>query len=145
MRYDIFKIVNRKFKKDWIWLLSECNDFLIIFFKYYDSLLPIGSDEITKRLQMGLNNPQCGHKEGGKFPNFWWDNNQGQSSHIIIFLLQIYINIFLLQIYINILLLQIHKYIFAVNMYKYMYIYVFFSSSFLQISFLWILSDVFDG
>ena len=27
---------------------------------YYDPLLPIGSHEITKRLQMLLNNPQCG-------------------------------------------------------------------------------------
>ena len=40
-------------------------------FAYYDSLLPIGSDESTKRLQMGLNNPQCEPKEGEKFPNFW--------------------------------------------------------------------------
>ena len=40
-------------------------------FAYYDSLLPIGSDEITKRPQMWLNNPQCGHKEGGKFPFFF--------------------------------------------------------------------------
>ena len=36
-------------------------------FAYYESLLPMGSDEITKRLQMGLNNPQCGHKEGQTF------------------------------------------------------------------------------
>ena len=40
-------------------------------FAYSDSLLPIGSDEITKRLQMWLNNPQCGHKEEEKF-NFFW-------------------------------------------------------------------------
>ena len=33
-------------------------------FYYYDSSLPIGSDEIIKRLQMWLNNPICGHKEG---------------------------------------------------------------------------------
>ena len=39
-------------------------------FADYDSLLPIGSDEITKRLQMWLNNAQCGHKEGVKFPFF---------------------------------------------------------------------------
>ena len=31
MRYEILKIVNQKFKKVWIWLLSECKDFLIIF------------------------------------------------------------------------------------------------------------------
>ena len=36
-------------------------------FAYYDSLLPIGSDENTKRLQMWLNNRQCGHKEQEKF------------------------------------------------------------------------------
>ena len=39
-------------------------------FAYHDSLLPIGSDEITKTIQMWLNNPQCGHKKGGKFPFF---------------------------------------------------------------------------
>ena len=39
-------------------------------FAYYDSLLSKGWDEITKRLQMWLNNPQCGHKEGEKFPFF---------------------------------------------------------------------------
>ena len=39
-------------------------------FAYYDSLLLIGSDEITKRLQMCLNNPQCGHKDGEEFPIF---------------------------------------------------------------------------
>ena len=38
--------------------------FFIIFFSYYDLLLPIGSDEIIKRLQMWLNNQQYGHKEG---------------------------------------------------------------------------------
>ena len=56
--------------------------FFYHIFALYDSLLRIDSDEITKRLQMGLNNPQCGHKEGRKFPNFWWDNHQGKSSHI---------------------------------------------------------------
>ena len=34
---------------------------------------------------MWLNNPQCGNKEGGKFPFFWQDNHQGKSSHIYIF------------------------------------------------------------
>ena len=38
---------------------------------YYDSTLPIGLDEINKRLQIRLKNPQCGHKEGQKFPIFW--------------------------------------------------------------------------
>ena len=51
-------------------------------FAYYDSLLPIGSNEITKRLEMWFNNPQCGHKEGEKFPILWWYNHQGTSSHI---------------------------------------------------------------
>ena len=51
--------------------LSTINDNIFDnIFAYYDSLLPIGSDEITKRLQMWLNNLQCGHKEGGKFPFF---------------------------------------------------------------------------
>ena len=30
---------------------------------YYNLPLPIGSDEIIKRLQMRLNSSQCGHKE----------------------------------------------------------------------------------
>ena len=79
MRYEISKIVNQKFKKVWLWFLSEFFDHI---FAYYDSLLPIGSYEIIKRLQMWLNNPQCGHTKGQKFPVFWWDNHQGKSSHI---------------------------------------------------------------
>ena len=51
-------------------------------FSYCDSPLPIGSDEIIKRLQMWLDNPQCGHKKGKKFPIFWSDNHQGESSHM---------------------------------------------------------------
>ena len=39
-------------------------------FAHYDSPQPIGSDEIIKRLQMCLNNLQCGYKEGHKFPFF---------------------------------------------------------------------------
>ena len=70
LSYAILKMVNKKFKKVGIWLLSECKDFCIIFFAYYDSLLPIGSDEIIKRPNIWLNNPQCGHKEGQKFPIF---------------------------------------------------------------------------
>ena len=42
--------------------------FFYHIFAYYDSPLHIGSDEIIKRLQMWLNNPQCEHKEGQKFP-----------------------------------------------------------------------------
>ena len=83
LRYDILKIVYSKFKKVWIWLMSECQTvFFSHSFAYYDSLLPIGTDEITKRLHMWLNNPQYGHKERGKFPIFWWDNHQGKSCHI---------------------------------------------------------------
>ena len=37
-------------------------------FAYYDSPLPIGSDEVNKKLQMRLKNPQYGHKEEQKFP-----------------------------------------------------------------------------
>ena len=69
MRYDILKIVNWKFKNFLIWLLSEWK-FFYHTFAYYESLLTIGSYEITKRLQMRLNNPQCGNKKGAKFPIF---------------------------------------------------------------------------
>ena len=51
--------------------------FFNLIFAYYDSLLPISSVEITKRLQMRLNNPQCGHKEWEKIQKFWCDNHQG--------------------------------------------------------------------
>ena len=40
-------------------------------FAYSDSLLPIGTDESTKRRQMWLNNPHGGHKKGDKFLIFW--------------------------------------------------------------------------
>ena len=33
-------------------------------FAYNDSLIPIGSDEIIKKLQVWWNNPQWGHKKG---------------------------------------------------------------------------------
>ena len=39
-------------------------------FAFYDLLLPVGSDEIIKWLQMWLKHPQCGHEEGQKFPFF---------------------------------------------------------------------------
>ena len=74
-------MANTKFKRVLIWLLSECKHFLIIFFAYYDSPLPIGSDELIERLQMWLNNPQCGHKEGHKLTILGWDNHQGESSN----------------------------------------------------------------
>ena len=32
------------------------------------SPLPIGFEEIIRRLQMLFNNPQCSHKEGQKYP-----------------------------------------------------------------------------
>ena len=37
---------------------------------HYDSLLPIDSDEIIKRLQIWLNNPKCGQKKGKNSKNF---------------------------------------------------------------------------
>ena len=39
-------------------------------FAYYESFLPIGSDEIPHRVQMWLNNHQYGLKEGEQFPIF---------------------------------------------------------------------------
>ena len=35
---------------------------------YYDLHISKSSDKIIKRLQMRLNTPQCGHKEGQQFP-----------------------------------------------------------------------------
>ena len=49
----------------------NANIFLNHIFANYDLPLPIGSDEMNKRLQMWLNNPQCGHKERQIFPIFW--------------------------------------------------------------------------
>ena len=46
------------------------HQFVAHIFAYYDLILPKGSDEITKRLQILLNSPKCGTKEGGKFPIF---------------------------------------------------------------------------
>ena len=40
-------------------------------FAYYDLLIPIDSGEIIKRLQIWLNNPHCGHKEGHGSHFFW--------------------------------------------------------------------------
>ena len=40
-------------------------------FAYYDLPLPLGSDEMIKRLKIWLNNPEFGHKEGQKFPIFF--------------------------------------------------------------------------
>ena len=82
MRYGDFKNCQPKIQEslnliaEW---MQRCSDHI---FAYYDSLQPIVSDEINKILKMWLNNPQCGHKEGQKSPNFWWDNHQGESSHI---------------------------------------------------------------
>ena len=42
--------------------------FLSHIFAYYDSLLPEGSDEITKSLQMWFYYPQWGRKETRKIP-----------------------------------------------------------------------------
>ena len=46
------------------------NRFFDHIFACYDSLPPIDSDEIIKRLHIWLNNPQYGHKEGQTFPFF---------------------------------------------------------------------------
>ena len=76
------KTVKLKFKKVSIWLLSECKVFFDHIYAYYDLPQPIGSCEIIEILQMWLNNPQCQHKEGLKFPIFWWDNHQDEPSHM---------------------------------------------------------------
>ena len=52
-------------------MMSECKYVMDIFLAFYDLPIPIGSDEIFKRLQIWLNNSQCGHKEGQEFPIFW--------------------------------------------------------------------------
>ena len=38
---------------------------------YYDPLLHMSSDDVIKRLQVWLNNQQCGHKCGQEIPIFW--------------------------------------------------------------------------
>ena len=48
--------------------MQRCFDHM---FAYYDSPLPIDSDEIIKRRQNWLNNSQSGHKEGQTFSIFW--------------------------------------------------------------------------
>ena len=55
-------------------------------FANYDSLLPKDSDEITKRLQIWLNNPKFGHKEGGN-SQFFCEITIKASSPICIFIL----------------------------------------------------------
>ena len=70
MRYKILKKFQQKVQAslnliaDW---MQRCFDHI---FAYYDLLLPIGSDEIIEKLQIWLNNPQCGHQKGPKFSNF---------------------------------------------------------------------------
>ena len=51
-------------------------------FAFYDSLLPRGLDEIINRLQLLLNNPECGHRKGQKITIFWSNNHQGESFNI---------------------------------------------------------------
>ena len=86
MRYDILKLSthnSRKFEFDcWV----NAKTFWSFFFAYSDLLLPIGSDEITTRLQMWLNNPRCGHKQGGKFPIFFNEITIKASPPIYIFI-----------------------------------------------------------
>ena len=67
-------------------ILNLCTEWIHRFvdqiLKYYDWPLPIGLHEIIKILQIWLNKPQCGHREGQKFSIFWWNNHQGESSYI---------------------------------------------------------------
>ena len=51
-------------------------------FAFYDLRLPIGSDEIIKRLQLLLNNPQCGQRKTQTITIFWLNNHQGESFNI---------------------------------------------------------------
>ena len=59
MRYEILKLSSIKIQKS-LNLIAELLQrfFSLIFFAYYDSPPPIGSDKVIKRLQMWLNNPQ---------------------------------------------------------------------------------------
>ena len=63
--------------------------FLYHIFAYYDLLLPGGSDEITKGLQIWLNNPQCGHKEGRK--NFQFVGEIAMKASPPIYFLYVYV------------------------------------------------------
>ena len=69
MKYEILEMFNQNSIKFEFVCLVNAQIFHHIF-AYYDSPLSIGSDEIINRLQMWLNGPQCGHKEGQKFSFF---------------------------------------------------------------------------
>ena len=65
-----FKNCQLKIKEGLNLIAERMQRFFEPIFAYYDLLLPIGLDGITKRHKMCLNYPQCGHKERGKFPFF---------------------------------------------------------------------------
>ena len=82
IKKKILKIFNQKFNKVRICLLKKMQRFVDHTFLYYGSPLHIGLYEFIKRLQMWLNNPQCGYREEQKFKICCWDNHQGESSCI---------------------------------------------------------------
>ena len=61
MRCGILKNVNKKFKKVWIFIAEGISDHI---FAYYDSLLPIDSDEIIKDFKYGWIIPNGDIKKG---------------------------------------------------------------------------------
>ena len=74
--------ISRKFEFDcWVNATTFWSYFCILWL-----VLPKGLDEFIKRLQMWLNIPQCGHKEGQKLPFFWRTNHQGESFHVYIYI-----------------------------------------------------------
>ena len=80
-RNGILEKLNQKIKKVWILLLSECKVFFFIIFLHIMTRLYLYVQiKSLKRLQMWLNNSQCGHREGQKFPIVWWDNHLGKFS-----------------------------------------------------------------
>ena len=70
MRYKIFLNCQPKNLENFNLTAELIKRFFDHIFAYYDSPLPIGSDEIIKILQIWLTNPQCGHKKGQQFPIF---------------------------------------------------------------------------
>ena len=71
MSFEIWKNGRTKIQESLNLIAEWMQRFLYHIYAYYDSLLPIGSDEILKSLKILLNNPQCGHKLGQKFPIFF--------------------------------------------------------------------------
>ena len=72
MRYKIKKNGQPTIQESLNLIAQVMNRFFFLhILSHHDLPLPIGSDETVKRLQMWLNNSQCGHKEGQKFPIFF--------------------------------------------------------------------------